>query len=544
MRAALTLGLLIAAAFAQPTIAGEPPRLGADELVAALRDSGRAGPAIVDDDIDLSRLAPPPGVGSQVIVLQDVAFRGSLHGAPSVRMRIEGGSICELKPEGAAFARPIELRGVAIGAARFQGAKLGAAWTCLECRFCRADFEQTSFDDRATFTGSVFGAPRAEGLCRRPVSPSCGEAEFAEAAFAGPARFDRASFQSPASFAGAEFRDIARFARSTAERGIIFIGARFRREAEFRDCSFADADFGPNADAAVPTSDEATEFFARTDFRRCRFTGVTRFNDTVFSGDAVFSGARFSGPAVSFLGVLALRSLDLRGVSIADGVALKLDPAAVDAIRLDWDALRPAVLRGLPNEERAATLEALSRRLNDGGESRAALAVGFDAKRARRQQETLCGGDSVGGCAAGEAEWWLWTWPTRNGSDLTLPLAALALLWLAMVAAGLPRGRVLVPPARREDAEPIYDTLPAAEFPEGTCCAFGPRRVGEAFSFATGLVFKLGSRRQRLAGPASRRLRLTADLALRAVWLLGWVMIALAAGVIAASFPGLKALAP
>jgi hypothetical protein len=84
----------------------------------------------------------------------------------------------------------------------------------------------------------------------------------------------------------------------------------------------------------------------------------------------------------------------------------------------------------------------------------------------------------------------------------------------------------------------------AQVFPEGTYCAIGPRRAGEAAGFAAGLIFKLGSRRQRMAAPASRGLRLVVNLTLRFVWFLGWVSIALAAGVIAASFPGLKALAP
>ncbi len=534
---------LIAAVLAARALAAEPPVLGADELAAALRQNGRAGPAVIDEDVDLSRLKGPADAADPAIELRDVRFRGRLRGAPAAPLRMVGGSICALEAQGAVFAHPLDLQGVAIGAARLARARLGAAWTCLECRFCRANFEQAKFLEGATFTGAAFGEPPPGGLCREPIAAGCGAADFAEARFAGPARFDRTSFRAGASFDAAEFRDSARFARSAAAGPIGFLGARFRRDAEFRDCAFADAYFGPSIER--PAIVATTEFAGRADFRGCRFGGAARFDEAVLAGDALFGRARFSGPVASFRGVLASRSLDLRGTVVdRPDAAVELDPTAADAVRLDWDTLGPPVLRGLPAEARAATLDSLSRRLDDAGESRAALAVGFEAKRVRRRQEALCGDDSLGGCAASEAEWWLWTWPTRNGSDLTLPLAALALLWAATAAAGLPRGHIVIPPARREDAEPIWDCLAAGQFPDGAYCALGPRRAGEAAGFATGLVFKLGSRRQRMAGPGSSGLRVAASLALRLVSLLGWAMIALAAGVIAASFPGLRALAP
>jgi uncharacterized protein YjbI with pentapeptide repeats len=542
MRTALTLGLLLAAIPDAPATAAAPI-LGVEALAAAVRETGQAGPAIVDDDVDLARLVPPAGAAKPAIVLDEVRFRGQVHGAPSAPLRMDGGSICRLDAADTAFPRAVDLRGVAVGSARLPRARLDAEWACYDCRLCRANFAEAEFRDAATFTSSRFGAPPEPGLCRRSPPPSCGEADFAEVRFAGPARFEDSRFLAAASFDAAQFLGGARFARSIAERQISFIGARFSREAEFRDCMFADAFFGSNV--GNPAIIATTEFAARADFRRCRFTGVARFDDAVFAGDGLFAGARFSGPVVSFQRVLPSHSLDLRGAEIGRADAeVRLGAAAADAIRLDWDALGSHVLRGLPPEERAVALDSLSRRLSDAGESRMALAVGFEAKRARRQHQPLCGDDSAAGCAASEAEWWVWTWPTRNGSDPTLPLAVLALLWLATAAAGLPRGRLLLPPVRRDDAEPIYDCLPPTGFSEGTCCAIGRRRLGEACGFATGLVLKLGARRQRLAGPASHRLRTAADLTLRAVWLLGWVMIALVAAVVAASFPGLKALVP
>src|SRR5262249_31784045 len=157
------------------------------------------------------------------------------------------------------------------------------------------------------------------------------------------------------------------------------------------------------------------------------------------------------------------------------------------------------MLPGLPAEQRAPTLDALSRRLTEEGEPRASLAAAFEAKRTRRAQRAdMCGEDSLFGCAASEAEWWLWTWPTRNGSELIL--TPLLLLWCAMVLVGLPRGRLLLTTNADASADPSWRCVDRFE---DASCPIGALRVRTALQFATRLVLKIGSSRAYLANPVS-----------------------------------------
>jgi hypothetical protein len=524
--------------------------LSAADVVAEIAATGRIeGPATVEDDLDLGRLSEAAGKSPGGMVFNDVRFRGRLTGAPSVHLRIQGGSVCRIEADGLAWPQAVDIRGATIGAARFRSARMRGAWSCFECALCRTNFEEVQFADEASFTGTRFGAATDPDLCRESAPAACGTANFAEASFAATARFDRAAFQSRASFDGAEFRDAARFARASATQGMSAIGTRFRRDAEFRDCVLTDAYFGPDTRASGQTTFEATEFTARADFRGCRFAGTTHFDAAVFAGDALFTRARFTGPDLSFLGVLAAHAIDLRAAGLSDPTArLALDATAADAIRLDWDSAGDAILRalpGLPAEQRVSTLDALSRTLDSQGETRAGLRVAFAAKQARRdQQASICGDDSVAGCAAGEAEWWLWTWPTRNGSDLAWPLAALGLLWGMAALVGLPRGRVLAVPGEPADGGAAYRCVTAGSMPDGTWCPTGLQRAEMAIGFATRLVFKLGPTQLRMAAPTGGTGVAATNLALRLAWVLGWALLGLVAAVIAAAFPGLRAILP
>ncbi len=324
--------------------------LNAADVVAEIAATGRIdGPATVDDDLDLGRLSEVAGKTPGGMVFNDVRFRGRLTGAPSVRLRIQGGSVCRIEADGLAWPQAVDIRGATIGAARFRSARMRGSWTCFECAICRTNFEEVQFAVEASFTGTRFGAPIDADLCREATAAAAGTTNFAEASFAATARFDRAAFQTPASFDGAEFRDTARFARATATQGLSAIGTRFRRDAEFRDCVLNNAYFGPDTRASGQTTFEATEFAARADFRGCRFAGATHFDAAVFAGDALFTRARFTGPDLSFLGTLAAHAIDLRAATLSNPAArLALDATAADAIRLDWDSAGDAILRALP----------------------------------------------------------------------------------------------------------------------------------------------------------------------------------------------------
>ena len=157
------------------------------------------------------------------------------------------------------------------------------------------------------------------------------------------------------------------------------------------------------------------------------------------------------------------RALDLRGLVLSNpGAKLRLDAIAADAVRLDWDELGPAVLRAqgdLTPDQRASMLEALERRLSGQGDGEAARKVGFESKKERRAHRPLCEGEQPGACLVGEAEWWLWTLPTRNGSDPTWLVAGLLLLWGGMTLASVGRGRVLVFPSANAGEEAMQRTV-------------------------------------------------------------------------------------
>lgn len=524
--------------------------LSAAELFAEVaRSGGVTGPATVSDDIDLGKLGSTAVSVGKAIVFDKVQFRGRLVGAPTARLRFQDSTICRIEAEGTSWPQAMELQNVVIGTARLRAARFGEAWSCYECSICRASFEETRFANEASFIGTRFGVPVSAEQCGDAVPRTCGVANFAEATFANLARFDRTVFQTRLSLDGAEFQDTARFPRTTATSGFSAIGTRFRKDAEFRDCTLGDASFGPAPRAAGQTTVEATEFNARADFRGCRFDGVTSFDAAVFAGDALFSRARFEGRTVSLLGALPAKSIDLRAAVLSGKTELLLDATAADTIRIDWDVGGASMMRALsdlPADQRAPTLEALSRRFREQGDERVALRVAYEAKQARRSHR--CSDDSLTGCAAAEAEWWLWTWPTRNGSDVTWPLAALGLLWASIVFAGLPRGKILAMPKAASEEQSAggasFRCVKMTDLPEGATCLVGVGRVGQAIGFATRLVLKFGAPGLRMVAPGTPAGTTATNLALLGVWLLGWGLIAVVAAVVASAFPGLRSIVP
>jgi hypothetical protein len=335
----------------------------------------------------------------------------------------------------------------------------------------------------------------------------------------------------------------ARFPRLTATAPLDFIGVRFRGDVEFRDCRLERVDFGAAAGSSGG-SHEASEFGARADFRGCTFGGLLRFDNSVLTGDALFSRASIAGDVASFRGVLGAHSLDLRGLTLKSQQArIVLDATAADLVRLDWQTLGPSVLRGaqeLPASERLPMLEGLEQRLEQQGDARAARQVEFEAARERRLQGNSGCDDGLGACIASEAEWLLWTYPTHNGGDPTFLFAALIFLWCGITAASLPRGRLLVADAREvKPAAPIYACVPRVEGMKGAYRRPETNRLQGASAFATALVLKLGACPLRWARPASRGWIILCAGALRGAWLFAWVLLLLIGKVLLASFPGL-----
>jgi hypothetical protein len=102
------------------------------------------------------------------------------------------------------------------------------------------------------------------------------QADFHNAHFIGPTRFDGARFTGAAQFDGAIFTGTARFDR-----------AQFASEAGFGGTQFAsDAGFG------------TVKFTGNARFDGAIFTGTARFDRAQFTGDARFDGAKFTGDAL------------------------------------------------------------------------------------------------------------------------------------------------------------------------------------------------------------------------------------------------------
>lgn len=515
--------------------------LTASQARDEVRSTGHIiGPAVIDEDVDLSQFRAQKGAMTSPILFSDVEFRGSVKGVPNRPLKFVGGSICSLQyPRGVPWRHAIEMIQVEIGAIHAAQSVHEGDFSCIRCRICSVTFERARFGGDATFTGTEFGERPDREICVIRTPTSCPFVTFSGATFVGAGRFDAATFHTRTNFHGAIFEKQARFPEVEADRSINFIGVRAKGRAEFRGCRLTGASFGQTEDAH--SSDEVTEFGAQADFRRCVFTGNTIFDQTVFDGDALFLRAVVSGSGLSFRGAYASRTLDLTGIRFEHNRGgLTLDANAADSVRLDWDAVGPRVLRGeeiLPVQDRARMLRALSRRLNSLGAPVQARVVGFEARREERtERETTCEGKSSGECLAKEAEWWLWTLPTRNGTDPSNAIVALALLWmLAALLAGTWGQIVVLPRAALRDAGPVYEAITADEVPRNARWPSGLARLRAAAGFASALVLKLGARRARLSAPK-------ATFVLWTLWVISWGLLAGVAAVLAASFPGLRQL--
>jgi uncharacterized protein YjbI with pentapeptide repeats len=533
----LTWLALILAAPGNPGTSFEEPSpsvrtWSAKEVVSEVARTGQLSSAEVDDDLDLSRLDPPADKGR--IKFSQVTLRGRLLGTPRYPLVIEQSSVCTLGPssEGAIW-QDVQLHWVSIARVQLDRAHLGGQFSCVNCILCRADFVGSTFDQDASFVETTrVGANEAAGACvrRRPVT--CAPADFTDAIFRSTARFDGVEFVAGARFEDTEFQASARFPRAFSGQPIRFVGARMRGDADFRDCRLAGLEFG----LETPGSYESSSFAARADFRDCTFSGPVRFDNAEFRGDTTFARARLQSEILSFRGVLASKPLDLRELAVEPRTKLLLDAMGADTLRVSWGALGPAVLRGardMAEAPRVAMLDALSSRLAADGSPRAARVVAFESERCHRPEKC---GERWGSCLLGEAQWWLWTLPTQNGSDPTVVLVALFLLWAAVVlAAAWPGNLVLPRPVGRASNDPVY--LPHARNHAATSIQTG--RVTEAVLFATRLVFKLGKTRARWMVPERESRAKVAAAALRTVWWAGWALMGVAAGVLATSFPGL-----
>jgi len=490
----------------------------------SLQRDGSLADVTVDGDLDLAGLRPADG---DTLLLQSVTILGSLRHAPAAALEITGSQLGAWRSSHTVWHESITIERttfagrVGLDASRF---------TALSCRRCR-------------FLGGVSARQARFG----------GETDFGFAEFRGPVDFSGATFHA-AAFDGARFTDpggalfnetdfvaAARFAGIDTNGGpILFRGAAFRDQALFAGCRiglavFAPADVTAAGRASNPFATDATIFGGVADFRHCRFGGGADFRTA-----ALRAGARFDG-AVLPRGVLDLRELTqaggdivLRDLRFGSEAAIAADESGIGDIVADRAAFAPALWHGLT----PAALDALAGRAEALGAPVEARRLGFAAAAERAAKAGARWQDRVA--------WWL-QWPTANYTDLARPILLAAAAWWIALLAAVPRGRLawVVPAEAAAEpgvfariVEPLYQPLDSAACERQAWCPATRRgRLAAAAVFAFALIFKLGSRRWRVARGDGWQ-----PPVLMGLWLAGFVLIALIAATALQVLPGLRDL--
>lgn len=545
MRAALLAALLAAGGVAAGGLAAggaaadgaataeEGRRMDAAEARRILAREGGLADAVVEGDLDLGGLAHPAG---GALSLHGVALRGSLRGAPAAPLEVSRSEFGGLRAPRSLWRHPLTVeRSVFTGRVGLDGARFEGAFACRRCRFAASvSARRARFGEEADLAFSEF-AGIADFTAARFRGAGFDGARFTDTEGGGPL-FDEADFAGPARFAGLD----------TGAAPAFFRGATFREEASFRGCRIGRAVFAPapaeQGAAANPFEAAVTVFGGPADFRRCRFEAGADL-----AAAALRAGARFDGAALH-RGLLDLRGLTqaggeivLRGLRLdPGGAAIAADEGAIGSVVADPALFAPAAWRDLSPTALAA-LAARAQALGAAVEGRR-LAFAATTRRA----------------AAPEAGWeerlaWALEWPTRNYTDLARPLLLGALAWLAAFLATLgPGALAAVAPEEGGGAarsgplllrvlDPLHLPLEAAAVParHAWCPATARGRAAAAAAFGVALVFKLGSRRWRpMAAGGGWRPPLLA-----ALWLAGFVLVALIGATALRLLPGLRELA-
>ena len=124
-------------------------------------------------------------------------------------------------------------------------------------------------------------------------------ADFTGAHFSGDIDFSDLEFEGPTYFDGVKFNKSAIFKQSAFRGNVSFVGAIFQGETSFRGASFLEgclerATFRELEKALVGAVDfGVAQFKSRADFTDSKFKVTLSFDNTTFSEDAVFIGAKF-----------------------------------------------------------------------------------------------------------------------------------------------------------------------------------------------------------------------------------------------------------
>jgi uncharacterized protein YjbI with pentapeptide repeats len=502
------------------TAAAEAPPLAPEAALAAIAERGSLRGAAIAGDLDLSRLAMPPG--ATAVELIGVEVDGRVH-ASDGRLALPFRCIdCTLAA--------IDLRGARVAQAfEIEGGRILRELLLEEARFAGpVRFAGVSVPGKAVFRGVTF--EQAAGFLDVAFEEPAGRSgvRFSEATFRGPARFDGTHVASNLRFDSAVFADDASFLKLAVDGIASFRNAQFRKDAEFRFCRLGNADFG--------NEEMMTAFLGLADFRGCRF-GAGRFDFAEFRGDALFVDVEVAGD-------LSLRSASFRGPGtdfsgLAVGGRLDLARAHAPNLRLRWGDVGPAIRRAEPD---SAVLLLLQKRLEFLGEDADAREVAYLVSE-RRMHERVARPDTPWTEKAWlRAEWLLWGLPTGYGTKLGRIGAIALFVWLLAALSLLrPRGLIANWPqgAAPELGQPPYQPLALEQLPAGACCDWRPAaRLSRALRYAFTLLFKVPLPRSRIVDPpAGGR-----GAYLQALWWLGSVLLALLAVTLAKVSPVVQAI--
>jgi uncharacterized protein YjbI with pentapeptide repeats len=500
------LVLLAAVARAQDT-----PISGA-EARNELAQTGTVANATIEGTLDLEGLRHPSG--------GTLKLHGILKNAPAAALEIYDSELGGLRAPRSDWHQPIDIEhSVFKGHVELSGARFEKDFACRRCRFQtfqarrarfeeEADFGSSKFIDLVNFSGSHFHSVSFDGV---RFADAGGGPIFNETDFAGEARFTR---------------------MKTGTAPAFFIGARFREEANFRGCRLGRGVFAVRDEPGQPASPFATDianFGGVADFRLCHF-----LNGADFTAAAMHDGARFDTVALPS-GILDLRGLTrtagdivLRDMVLGPGATIAIDQEGIASLVTDAAGFDPERWHGLSRD----MLEAMAARAKALGADRAGRLLSYQAA-------------GMPGASLTDRATWILQWPSANSTDILRPLELGGIAWLCAALLTLKRGALAevatvgaaTPDLFSRVIEPLYRPLDEAAARDASFPQALPKRAIAAATFGFVLVFKLGTRRFRLALKEGWRIS-----ALFALWVAGFLVVAVIVTTAAQLLPGLHEL--
>jgi len=392
-------------------ITAEPPLRTPDAVYREVARSGYLRQIEIGGDLDLSRLQAPAGVAR--IVLQGVRVKGRVHASangPAVPLTIEGSMLQKLDLFGARLRAGLTLDNSTIQSlARFDDAQFDGPFV----------LHGGTLAGGAVFRRVHFGATVEITTQFDKLGGTSGDVSFADAHFAGPARFDRSRFAGGVRFDTSRFEADASFLGLVVPGLVSWRNVIFSRDAEFRFCRLGDADFGD--------AEQMTVFGGLADFRGCTMRSA-RFDYVDGRGDVMLVNVHVA-PGDLTLRHAALRGgrTDLNGLRVAG--RLDLEGANISALQFRWPELASPLRRAGAGSDVLRPLYYRLDALQQKEEARSAWATLAEQLFRERIADP---NTDVAEKASLWLEWLLWGYPTGYGTQLGHIAFLTVVAWLLL----------------------------------------------------------------------------------------------------------------